>query len=301
MNSERNPPSTGWTCASRRPGGRQRQHRRLPRPAERLQPPEPGRPDPQLQLHPVEGHPRPAGHPQHRHPGRDLRPAATGTNLDHNEHQEGSDDHGYHQTIRDVASLLLSRGRWLCARAGSGVAGGKDPRGRRAGRGGGCSERSSPPPVKRPPSTWLITGPNARPDRSAGPSCCARAAAGRPPRLRGEPLTVFQGPDPPQHPGADPRPEYAGCRAPRAGAVRPHLHGQRAAGGSRRWPALACTDKNGGVDGTTAAVSIRLELERLEQPQPRRWAEVCLSFQGQLWSGLGGSPGAEPPAPTFPR
>ena len=37
--------------------------------AERLQPPEPGRPDPQLQLHPVQGHPRPAGHPQHRLPG----------------------------------------------------------------------------------------------------------------------------------------------------------------------------------------------------------------------------------------
>jgi hypothetical protein len=144
----------------------------------------------------------------------------------------------------------------------------------------GAPERSTPRAGETVNVSWLMTSPDAMPDTVARLGwaflLCPGASGGDDLGCVGEPLTVFQGKDRPNIQVSIPAREALG------GARELVLFGRICTASEPLVDPAgrpACTDRG---DGTTAAVSIRLELDDWSNRNPALGSEA-LSFQGQPW------------------
>ena len=158
----------------------------------------------------------------------------------------------------------------------------------------GAPERSTPRPGETVTVSWLMTSPDDMP--SAMPPLgwafllCPGASGGDDLGCVGEPLTVYQGKDRPNVQVSIPARELLG------GARELVLFGRICTASEPLVDPAgrpACTDRG---DGTTAAVSIRLELDDWSNRNPALGSE-SLSFAGAALAGGGVGRSLRRPAP----
>lgn len=141
----------------------------------------------------------------------------------------------------------------------------------------GAPDRATPRPGETVNVTWLVTAPKEIPPLGWAFLLCPGVSGGNDLGCVGEPLAIFQGKDSPaQMQITVPAREALG------GASELVLFGRICAASEPLLDATGrprCTDN---ADGTTAAVSINLELDDWSNRNPRLDAEA-LSFAGQPW------------------
>jgi|GEM_PF-409707 len=147
----------------------------------------------------------------------------------------------------------------------------------------GAPDRAEPAPGEHATVTWLVTAPGALPPLGWAFALCAPGTVGGKPSLgcQSVPLAVFQGTESP------PRVSIVVPARDALGTAQSLILYGEICDGAGSMPTFdpdnGIPRSTGGSAGTTASVSIALQLQPGEEANHNPTAERAFTFEGQLW------------------